>query len=233
MKCGQPIYKRTIFTHPGKMGDLLCTLPVISSYYKITSERVFFITVEYCKPLIELLKLQECIEDAIIVQHEIIDFSMGGQPWKIEPMRHGYKYKHLYSLGFKHFPCPSVSEYASLRTGFPIDKNFVLNIPITKDDIEKNKGILYTDRQCYVDYYNAKLIDFSLPYLVNLKKIKASGRFIGAFSSLAAACALAKIPADIFIGDSSPHNKIKWREDIIRYHQGHYLGDTSKISKGD
>ncbi len=209
------------------MGDLLCTLPVVSSYYKLTGDKPLFLTVEYCEPLVELLNLQECIDRAITVPHPIEDFSQGGQPWKIEPELYGYQCDTLYSLGFESWPYPTVSDYVSRRTGLAIDTEFVLHVPVTEQDIEKNKNILYTDRQMYVDRYGATLIDSTGSFLRALIAIKASGRFIGAFSSLAAACALARIRADVFLGMSTPQNIIRWRRDIVRYHPGCYFGDTS------
>jgi len=122
-------------SHPGKIGDCLYTLPTVRELCRINNCKADFYTSECCRPIVNFLKQQECINDVIIPNNYIIEgYGCGTQPWNM-PIP-ADEYSMIYQLGFKKVPDKSLPEFIAESAGLDrsIGKNLYYDII---DDNEK------------------------------------------------------------------------------------------------
>jgi len=90
---------RILATFPGKIGDLIYTLPAISKLQIHFGCRIDYQISAYCKPALKLLKTQSYIGDVIIDEsYRIMHTKYGCQPYK---MNEPEGYDHIFHLGFR------------------------------------------------------------------------------------------------------------------------------------
>ena len=90
---------RTLVTFPGKLGDLIYTLPAVMSLARQKNRPVTYLTSPYCRAAQPLLKIQPYI-DACLVDHEyrLEHLEYGCQPFTMsEPAG----FDRIYHLGFR------------------------------------------------------------------------------------------------------------------------------------
>lgn len=113
-------------THPGKMGDLLWSLPTVNALSKKYDTKIEFITSKYCAPLKEFLEYQEFIEKVIISEEYVAQHhDFGTQPWEV-PV--DGQYDEVFHLGFRETPQKHLRDYmAELADIEPLD--FIAKYP--------------------------------------------------------------------------------------------------------
>lgn len=88
-----------LVTFPGKMGDLIYSLPAIISLREHFGCSIDYQTSEYCRPAISLIKSQPCIEDCFIDPDYVLEnFYYGCQP---PLMSEPPGYDRVFHLGFR------------------------------------------------------------------------------------------------------------------------------------
>jgi|WetSurSiteA1Bulk_404760.scaffolds.fasta_scaffold69848_2 hypothetical protein len=91
------------FSHPGKIGDALYTLPTIKYICERDGATADFYTSNYCLPLTPLFEYQSFIEKLIVPESYVIrDMGCGVQPWQM-PIPEGI-YDQVFQLGFQTTP---------------------------------------------------------------------------------------------------------------------------------
>jgi len=106
------------FTHPGKLGDAIYSLPVMRYICDTNGITCDFYTSEYCRPLVRLFEYQPFIDRVIIPsEYKIIHMNMGCQPYII-PTEPGYE--TVYHLGFSSWPVGPIPEFIANSIGFDI-----------------------------------------------------------------------------------------------------------------
>lgn len=113
-------------THPGKIGDMLYTLPTIRALCNKHAALSDFYTSIVCQPVIEFLAMQSCIDNIIIPNNYVIEHDrLGVQPWKI-PIENTLQYAATYHLGFRENPKIPLPEYIAEIAG--LDRSIGKNI---------------------------------------------------------------------------------------------------------
>lgn len=103
---------------PGKLGDLLYSLPTVRHISKILGEKIDFWTSNYCSSAVELLKKQSYINEVFIAQNYQIQHDQCGlQPWLLKPEK---DYDRIYHMGFRHYPQGRLVDYFSDIHGFTL-----------------------------------------------------------------------------------------------------------------
>lgn len=111
---------RPIVTMPGKMGDVLLSLPVAREIAAMYRSPVSFITSSYCAPLIPLLRNVSYIAHATAIplsKYEIQHTHFGAQPWLMPDDEYQRGDSLVWHLGFRRFP--KSSELVSHLAGDP------------------------------------------------------------------------------------------------------------------
>lgn len=100
---------------PGKIGDFLYTLPLARYLSNAKNTKVDLWTSNYCRPTIELLEYQSCINKVIIPDDYIPErFDMGVQP----PIQVPYgMYETVYSCTFRSIPNTRLDHFMALSVG--------------------------------------------------------------------------------------------------------------------
>lgn len=128
------------FSHPGKMGDALYTLPTIKALCERENKKADFYTSDYCRPMRRLFEHQPYINKFIVPENYAIEnFGCGGQPWQM-PIPDGYD--GVYQLGFRTTPNKSIPEF-----------------------IAESAGLAFTDINP-ITYTHQNLKFFDFPYIV-------------------------------------------------------------------
>jgi hypothetical protein len=124
---------RLAFTHPGKMGDALYTLPAmryITNYFNTTAD---FYTSSYCAPMKRLYEYQSFIDGFFMPDNYKIErMDMGVQPWYI-PVDKSL-YQTVFQLGFRQVPDAPLYRFIAATAG--IGHNQELEIKYECPDIE-------------------------------------------------------------------------------------------------
>ena len=91
--------KKILFTFPGKLGDLIYSLPAVRAGALHFKTRVYYQTSEFCRPALPLLNQQPYIAEAFIDPHYKPDHARFGlQPYIMtEPPG----YSEIFHLGFR------------------------------------------------------------------------------------------------------------------------------------
>jgi hypothetical protein len=118
------------FSHPGKLGDALLSLPTAIHICKQQNKTADFYTSEYCRPLCRLFEYQDCIDELIIPEGYVIDnMATGVQPWYM-PIDES-KYDKVYQLGFRRGPDRPLMYFFAYEAGLPdwADVKYKLQYP--------------------------------------------------------------------------------------------------------
>lgn len=97
-----------IFTHPGRLGDLLWALPTIEAMRKIDPSPVALYVSKYCEPLVRLLGYK--YEHVEVLDSWDVEFSAPVKPWKA-PLPDKHQFRDAYHLGLRQWPSPTLLEY--------------------------------------------------------------------------------------------------------------------------
>lgn len=105
--------------HPGRMGDVLYTIPVMRYIYKVTGLKFDFYTSEYCSPLKKLFEYQECVSRFYVSPSYVLDnWGCGGQPWYVPiPIQ---EYARVYQLGFRQTPDCALHQFIAKYAGIDV-----------------------------------------------------------------------------------------------------------------
>lgn len=104
--------------HPGKMGDALYALPAVRELCRRHGTQADFYTSEYCRPMLQLVEKQSCIDQALVCPGYTPDnFGCGGQPWQMPVPAKGYD--AVYQLGFRQSPPCALPDYIASVVGLP------------------------------------------------------------------------------------------------------------------
>ncbi len=90
---------KLLVTFPGKLGDLLYTLPAVMQLGRHFNAPVSLQTSDYCRAAVPLLRIQPCLEDCFIdPEYRLEHLRYGCQPWRMtEPDGTG----PVFHLGFR------------------------------------------------------------------------------------------------------------------------------------
>lgn len=113
---------------PGKLGDLLYSLPTARHISKIFGTKIDFWTSKFCGSALPLLKAQSYINDAFVSQKYVPQHdNCGVQPWSLEPES---QYDKVYHLGFRSYPQCRLVDYFPTIYGFTmVDTAIKYDIP--------------------------------------------------------------------------------------------------------
>ncbi len=105
------------FTHPGKVGDLLYSLPTVKHICQIKNEMADFYTSNYCYPIVKaLLERQSYINHVYLSQTYVIEgMDMGVRPWLV-PVDLS-QYETTYHLGFRTPPDKALPQFIASSVG--------------------------------------------------------------------------------------------------------------------
>jgi hypothetical protein len=105
------------FSHPGKIGDALYTLPTIKYICERDGATADFYTSNYCLPIKSLFEYQSYIDQVIVPESYVIsDMGCGIQPWNM-PIPEGYD--QVFQLGFKSTPPTALHTSIAQSVGIP------------------------------------------------------------------------------------------------------------------
>lgn len=109
---------RLAFTHPGKLGDAIYTLPAIRWTCNHKDTTADFYTSEYCRPLKRLFEYQSCVDNVYFPDNYKIErMDMGVQPWYIPVDRNLYDV--VWQLGFRQVPDRPLPNFIGVVAGIP------------------------------------------------------------------------------------------------------------------
>jgi len=105
------------FTHPGKVGDLLYSLPTVKYICEAKGQQGDFWTSEYCYPIVRrLLERQSYIRRCILSPTYVIEgMDMGVRPSKV-PVDVSL-YETTYHLGFRSVPDSALPDFIARSVG--------------------------------------------------------------------------------------------------------------------
>lgn len=121
-------------TMPGKIGDLLYSLPTVRYVSKILGDKVDFWTQKECLPVKRLLENQSYINkvyinESYVKQHD----QCGVQPWFLEPEG---KYDRIYHMGLRDYPKGRLVDYYPQIHGFTMCDT-TISYDFDKKEIDK------------------------------------------------------------------------------------------------
>jgi len=188
-----------ILTHTGKLGDMLYSLMIGSWLYKKYDRKIHWVLPRSFGPFryIEaLLMAQKQTSRVTLVDHEIKDFSCGGQPYKFDPARFGIMGEY-YNLGFRSYPGKFLPAFYAEEYGLGYDLDFTLSVSTEKFSI-KYMALRSSElaMQMLMPNVAAMPTQMDLNVLANLAA--TIDEFHTWFNGLAVLCWLARIPAHVY-----------------------------------
>lgn len=121
------------FSHPGKIGDSLFSLPTVRHVCQTKQKTCDFYTSDYCKALIRLLEYQSYIDNVYIPpNYRMTRADMGIQPW-LMPIDKSF-YETVYQLGFRSVPDRPLHKFIAKSVG--IDPRLLPEIGYEYPDIK-------------------------------------------------------------------------------------------------
>lgn len=103
-------------SHPGKVGDMLYSLPTVRYLCEKWNCKADFYTSKNCEIARELLEMQDCIDQVIIPHgYRVERTDMGVQPFQM-PINLG-EYEVTYHLGFRSIPDRRLDHFIALQIG--------------------------------------------------------------------------------------------------------------------
>lgn len=107
---------RVSFTHPGKMGDAMYSLPAMRYICNKLNTTCDFYTSEYCRPMKRLFEYQDFIDGFYVPDNYKIErMDMGIQPWYI-PVDLSL-YQCVWQLGFRQVPDRPLPDFIAMVAG--------------------------------------------------------------------------------------------------------------------
>ena len=95
----EKIIEPVLVTFPGKLGDLIYTLPAVMSLKDHFDRPVHFITSPYCRTAQRLLKVQPYLDDCLVDETYVLDHARYGcQPFQMSEPK---GYSKIFHLGFR------------------------------------------------------------------------------------------------------------------------------------
>lgn len=132
-----------LFTHPGKLGDLLWAMPTVKAI--AGGGQVDLMVSGYCKPLVSLLAAQSYIRKVILYERWELKGGAPEEAWNPGPVgfREG-EYQEVIHLGYRNWPAPTLGEYYPklMRETYGLDLKVDFNQPwleATPWDMTENK----------------------------------------------------------------------------------------------
>jgi hypothetical protein len=126
----KPSKSKVVCTFPGKLGDLLWSLPTMNAIARKHRCKIDVATSEYCRRALRFVSEQKFVRTAFVPEGYVIQYdSWGIQPW-VMPVN---GYRHVYHLGFKSMPGleDRLRDCIAREAGIePLD--FVPNFPIAE-----------------------------------------------------------------------------------------------------
>ncbi len=125
MRCGMANIKRLGFTHPGKMGDAMYSLPAMRYICRKLDTTCDFYTSEYCRPMKRLFEYQDFIDGFYMPDnYRIQRMDMGVQPWYI-PVDLSL-YETVWQLGFRQVPDRPLPNFIAMVAGIQASQPIVV-----------------------------------------------------------------------------------------------------------
>lgn len=209
-----------VFTHSGRMGDFFATLPIYSSWYKTTGQKIQLVfpkNFPFVESTREFLMRFDFIETVITSSFEVWHFDCGGVPYIWNPNDHGVGCKKWYNLGFRHAPNKFVANFCAEEHGLEVDDDFYIDIPFDIELHERYKETIgFADASAHRDDYgilekimlksevNYHKFDVNIPLIENLKIAKHCKYNVCAGSVIAILLAFSKIPFSVYTWQTPP-----------------------------
>lgn len=128
------------FSHPGKIGDSLYTLPLIRHLCEQYNCKADFYTSTYCEPLRSLSEHQSYIDRFFTLDaangYQLRDFGCGGQPPDM-PIPNG-GYSQIYQLGFHKTPDTFLAQFMANEAGVSETMSVHYEYPILDKPIQED-----------------------------------------------------------------------------------------------
>jgi hypothetical protein len=190
-----------ILTVPAKLGDGLYALMVGSWLYKRWGRKIHWVLPRCFGPFLyieKLLRAQEMTARVTLVDHQIRDFSCGGQPYKFDPATFGIMGEY-YNLGFRTYPYCFLPEFYASEYGIGYDPGFVLNIGDHFRSDDRDAPILRSSELAMQMLMpDVETIPTAVDLLYLSRVLAGAREFHSWFCGLAVLCWLANIPATVY-----------------------------------
>jgi len=133
-----------IFTHCGLLGDFMLSWPIASWYYKKTGEKIHFVLPNIpCFSQVDSVLLKQPFTDKITrVDFKVDHFSMGGQPYNINPADFGITGEFV-NLGFYEWPDEYCAKAMADEHGLGVDYDYVMEITVDENTPKFDKIIAF------------------------------------------------------------------------------------------
>ena len=116
------IMGRLAFSHPGKLGDALYTLPTIKEICRLREAKCDFYTSPYCRPLLRLFEFQKEVNRVYFPDNYVIEnMSIGVQPYYM-PIDTSL-YETVWQLGFRSVPTCALPNFIAATAGIQNSAN--------------------------------------------------------------------------------------------------------------
>lgn len=127
-----------VFTHCGKLGDFIATLPISSWLFQTRGIKTHFVLPNSFPPFNKvesLLKLQPFTDQVTLVDYKVQNYWCGGQPYHFNPNDYGVSCGNRYlNLGFRGGPNKPIWQFVAEEYGIGWDEEFRLELGI-KDEL--------------------------------------------------------------------------------------------------
>lgn len=141
--------QRVLFTHPGKIGDLLWSLCTVRSYWEQNDRpEITFATSEYCRGLLPILEAQPYISHAVVLTDWVITGDCPGLQPAVPPVDPGrfQNFAQVHHLGLTGWPEPTLVEDYGRRLGVGV---VLRDRPWIRNTVPNNPGdsvlVAFTD----------------------------------------------------------------------------------------
>lgn len=224
-----------IFTHAGKLGDMLYCLPIAHAWWKQTGRKVHWVLPRCFPPfryVDALLLMQEATAGVTFVDHPCEWSGHGGQPYRFDPVAHlqkvgwdlGYSPRprrassnphdnDVFNLGFRGYPDKFVTAFQAEEHGLPWDKDFVL---ATGGPVEPSEERLRGEQRELAEmapHTTQWPMDSDLLELV--RRLKAAREVHTWYSGGAALCFMARIPFTLHREPGHPDRRLYLPADLF------------------
>lgn len=189
-----------ILTHTGKLGDMLYGLMVGSWLYKRFNRKIHWVLPRQFGPfryITNLLMAQEQTSRVTLVDHEIKDFSCGGQPYKFDPARFGIMGEY-YNLGFRGYPTKFLPAFYAEEYGLGYDPEFTLKTSYEYVDAIEDGVCRSSELAMQMLFPEMSALPTGIDLLKLAGILKGRKEIHSWFCGLAVLCWLARIPAHVY-----------------------------------
>lgn len=139
----------TVFTMPGKMGDAILQWPVVAAWVKKTGKTcTIWADRQTCKPLVNLFKNQNGVEDVVLMDG-VESYHCGGQPFHMNIPTEMFEGKTVYHLGMREFPQRQISAQSLLDSRVPVEREDLPGKSLQFDYSEKQNRLILHGQSFY------------------------------------------------------------------------------------